>query len=76
MPKPTNQLEDNFYQKHGYFHILLFIYLFYFEKKNSILKKINRLSKQKGKKSSETIQNFSTLIEYFIEYLTMFYVIM
>lgn len=34
------------------------------------------MSKQKGKKSSETIQNFSTLIEYIIEYLTMFYVIM
>lgn len=56
--------------------IYYYLFIYFISKKNSILKKINRLSKQKEKKSSETIQNFSILIEYIIEYLTMFYVIM
>lgn len=41
----------------------------------------NRFRKQKlhfkrKNKLSEIVQNFSTLIEYIIEYITMFYVIM
>lgn len=44
-------------------------------------KKNNRFRNQKlhfkrKNKLSEIIQNFSTLIEYIIEYITMFYVIM
>lgn len=43
--------------------------------------KNNRFRKQKlhfkrKNKLSEIVQNFSTLIEYIIEYITMFYVIM
>lgn len=62
----------------------IYYYLFYLEKKmkkKNKKQKNNRFRKQKlhfkrKNKLSEIIQNFSTLIEYIIEYITMFYVVM